>query len=166
MRALVTLALLIAVPALAAKTHKHEAHVHGAGEVGVAFDKEKGKIDFKSAADSVVGFEHVAKSEKDKQRQAEALKKLEENIVAMVAFDSALGCKITKDELGVTQQGKHAEVKGVFSVECSKPVLGSTITFDFRKTFPGLKDVQVLLLVDGVQKEVDVEKSGVKVEVK
>lgn len=164
MRAFFPVLLLIAGPVFAAKTH--EAHVHGAGEVAVAFDKEKGKIDFRSAADAIIGFEHPAKTEKEKQRQAEALKKLEENIPAMVAFDAALGCKITKDELRVEQQGKHAEVKGVFSVDCSKPLLGSTVVCDFRRTFPGLKDVRVLLLVDGVQKELDVTKSGVRLEAK
>ena len=51
------------------KEHRqHEAHVHGGATLSIAFDQLKGRVEFKAASEGVLGFEHQAKSEKDKKK--------------------------------------------------------------------------------------------------
>ncbi len=47
-------------------------------------------------ADSIFGFEHEAKSKKDKAGKEAALKKLEEKVSEMIVFDTSLKCEIKK----------------------------------------------------------------------
>lgn len=145
---------------------EHGAHVHGAGEVKMGFDGKKGKIEMEVPADTLFGFEHEAKSKKDKQAKEEALKKLEERISEMIVFDPALKCEIKKEIFEVNQEKSHADVNAEFNVNCQAPVAGSTVSFHFQKVFSRLKKVQVDAIADGVQKSAQVLKNGDSLELK
>ena len=60
------------------KAHRHEhrehgAHVHGSAKLSIAFDKNKGKIEFKTPGESLFGFEYKAKTAADKKFQSETI---------------------------------------------------------------------------------------------
>lgn len=150
--------LLLSVMVFAAR--EHGAHEHGAGQMSLAFDGKKGKIQLSCPGESLFGFEHEAKSAKDKKKKEEALKKLEEKIGEMVVLDPASHCEIKKDIFEVDQQNSHATVNADFNVTCQGSVVGSTVIFNFAKIFPQLKKVQVDLLAEGVQKSLEVKKNG------
>lgn len=136
------------------------AHVHGAGHVRLAFDGAKGKIQLETPGQALFGFEHEAKSKKDKSKKEAALQKLESKISEMIVFDSALNCEIKKEIFEVNQKNGHADVSAEFSVQCQQPVVGSSISFHFPKVFTSLKSVQVDALADDVQKSLVVKKNG------
>ena len=87
MKLIFFLILAIAVTANAKAKNKqshehrqHAAHAHGAGSLGIAFEGLKGNIEFKIPSESILGFEHTAKSDKDKNKKAETLVILQNKI--------------------------------------------------------------------------------------
>lgn len=156
--------LLLSAMVFAAR--EHGAHEHGAGRVSIGFDGKKGRIEMEVPAESLFGFEHEAKSKKDKNKKEEALKSLEEKIAEMIVFDPALKCEIKKEIFEVNQSKNHADVDADFTVSCEKAVAESTVSFNFQKVFSRLKKVQVDFITDGVQKSVQVLKNGDSLELK
>jgi hypothetical protein len=155
---------LISVFALAAR--EQGAHVHGTAKVDMAFDGKKGKIVMEMPGDTLFGFEHEARSAKDKATKAAALKKLDESIAKMVVLDPDLQCEIKKEFDEVNQEKDHSDIAIEFSVSCQKPVAGTSITFNFKKEFSRLKKVKVDVIVDTVQKSAEVTKNGESLELK
>lgn len=161
--------LLFSLMALAHSDHsanQQSAHVHGSGKVSIAFDGKKGKLEFHAPSESLYGFEHAAKSKKDKQKKDEALSKLGDKMSEMVVFDPALNCEVKLDMYEVIEKKKHSDVEGEFNITCETAAAGSTVTFNFQKVFPRLKKVQVDVLADQVQKSLEVSKNGETLELK
>jgi hypothetical protein len=146
---------------------EHGAHIHGAAELSIAFEGLLGKIEFKSPSDSVVGFEHVAKSTADQKTKDNAFKKFETNISEIISFDKSLKCQILKDKIEMlTDSDNHSNTTAAFTAKCEKSPVGSKITFNFQKFFPRLKDIDVQILVDAIQKSAEIKTNGTTLELK
>lgn len=132
----------------AAKKHGHQhAHSHGAGELNIAFSDLIGKVEFKAAADGVLGFEYEAKSAEDKEKLAQAVDYFKNQGSKILSFDAALDCVITNEKAEQTKsKKKHSDFVATYSVKCMKPVSKSKLTIDLTQ-FSGLKDVDVQILV-------------------
>jgi hypothetical protein len=149
-------------PAYAGKkghAHGHGAHAHGRGNIDIAIeaDGKTGAIEFKSPAESIYGFEHAAKSEKDKKAAADGLALLEAKIGTIVQFAPEAGCELSKKEIETHQDGKHAEVEGAFGFSCKQSLLGTKVTFGVGEVFPKLKKVQVQVVGEKLQKALEVK---------
>jgi hypothetical protein len=152
---------------------RHDAHVHGAAEVSIAVEGSKATVEFRAPAESVMGFEHEAKSESDKKKRDAALEQLRANKDRMIVFDPRWGCKSSELKTAVAEEkaerakaqtgtegqshkdqkksGEHREVQGIFSVACDKPLAGSRITFGVYKIFPDIHEINVQVLSDSKQ---------------
>ena len=135
---------------------EHGAHVHGSAKLAIAFDQLQGQIEFRCAAEGVLGFEHKASSAKDKRTLVEATENFDKKINQMIVFDPALGCQIKSDSVGMLPDGAHADFAAKFSVTCQKPVLGSKINFDFTR-FSLLKDIDVTILAGDLQLSTEIK---------
>ncbi len=146
------------------KSHReHGAHAHGAGSLGMAFEGTTGRIDFKMPGESVIGFEYVAKSAKDKSKRDAALLILEKSIAEMIVFESSLNCRFTKEKIEIiAESAKHSSVAASFKIDCAKSPVGTEIVFNFQKQFPKIKDLDVEVVADTVQKSVEVKKNNTK----
>ena len=186
---------LLTLTAFAEKKHEHrqhEAHVHGAATLNIAFDQMVGKIEFKAASEGVLGFEHVAKSDKDKKTLNDAIAKFEVDISKMVQLDSSLNCTFTKEKIEMAKEsetehakevaaekkseqkadkkhkahkveGEHSDFIANFNVTCKKPIVGSKLTVDFT-AFKNIKDLDVTVLADSLQKSFEVKVKPVTIE--
>lgn len=143
-----------------------KAHVHGEGTASLAFDGKKGRLEMNLPAESVMGFEHQARSAKDRKAKEEGLLKLEEKISEMVVLDPSLKCEIKKEIFEVIESKNHSDVEAEFNITCEQPVLGSAIKFNFAKTFPRMKKIKVDVIAGEVQKSVVVKKGGESLELK
>ncbi|MNL08449.1 hypothetical protein D3C87_1291700 [compost metagenome] len=143
-----------------------KAHVHGQGSASLAFDGKKGRLEMSLPADVVMGFEHRPKSAKDRKAKEDSLLKLEEKISDMVALDPSLKCEIKKEIFEVIESKDHGDVEAEFNITCEQPVVGSTIKFNFAKTFPRMKKIKVDVIAGEVQKSVEVKKGGESLELK
>jgi hypothetical protein len=153
----ITLFVLFALSMAAQHKHSHGAHVHGAAKLGLAMEGTKGEIDFEAPADSIFGFEHVAKTAADKAREKAGLEKLRTRIADMVRFPAAATCRITPKELHVDREGGHADVHGEFTVACAKVPDANAISFRFRQHFPALQEVDVQMTTDSGQRGMKVK---------
>ena len=136
--------LSLAAAGTAKKRHHHGAHVHGTATLNIAIEERTASVEFTSPAESVIGFEHQAKSAADQQKQAAALDLVRNKIASMVMFDPALGCSFAPTKVEVVHQDEeHAEVHSVFAVSCNTPLAGSKLRFGFTKAFPAIQTVNV-----------------------
>jgi hypothetical protein len=150
----------------AKKRHEHGAHVHGTAKLDIAIEERTATVEFEAPAESIIGFEHKAKTAADQQKQTKALDRFKHKIGSMVIFESALGCRISPTNLDVVQQGpEHAEVHGVFAVSCDRSLAGSRIRFGFTETFPGIRTVNVQVVAATQQVGLTVHKDRGEVEV-
>ena len=176
----VALAMLSSDMGGAAEKRRHEAHAHGVAEVNIAIDGSKAEVESRAPAESVMGFEHEAKSESDKKKRDAALRTVQTKMNQMVVFDPKLSCKFSevktvvveeKDEPGKTQSDKsahghkdqkktaaHREVRATFSVACDKTLAGGRATFGVHKTFPAIGEIKVQVLGDANQSGATIKK--------
>jgi hypothetical protein len=174
------LTILLAAMASAAEKRRHDPHVHGVAEVNIAVEGSKADVEFRVPADSVMGFEHEAKTESDRKKRDAALRTVQTKMPQMVVFDSRLGCKISQVKTAVVQEnaepgnaqhsknaqqqsdqnktGEHREVQAEFSVACQKPLAGSRVTFGVSKVFPEIHEIKVQVLGDAKQSGATIEK--------
>jgi hypothetical protein len=152
--------------AAAKKRHQHGAHVHGTAKLDIAIEGRTATIEFESPAESIVGFEHQAKTAADQQKQAKALDLLKDKIGTMVIFEPALSCRWSPTNLEVVRQDQeHAEVHGVFTVTCDSPLASSRIRFAFSKTFPAIRTVNVQVVAATQQVGATIKRDRGEVEV-
>ncbi|MBC7371662.1 MAG: DUF2796 domain-containing protein [Bdellovibrionaceae bacterium] len=146
---------------------EHGAHVHGSAELGIAFDQGVGKMDFKSPADSIVGFEYKPTKPADKKKLASTLVNFEAQVAQMLVFEPSLHCVFTKQKLEPVYEAEgHGDFVAEFSVHCDKSPAGTTLTFNFQKFYPRLKDVDAQVVVGDLQKSVEIKTNGQLLELK
>lgn len=165
----VIVALLLPFSALALKKKKsehreHEAHVHGAASLAIAFDGLKGRIEFKSASEAVMGFEYQPKSTKDKKIFEETVGKFD-LMDKLVQFDSSLDCVFKKEKIEMIPDGEHSDFVANFDVTCGKSVLGSSVIIDFTR-FSRLKDLDITVLAGSLQKSVEAKGKPVTIQLR
>lgn len=160
------------------KHRQHGAHTHGSATVDIAFDQLQGTVELKSAAQAILGFEHEARTEKDKKALSDAVVKFENEIGAMIQFDPKLGCIFKKDEIAMVaskhssqsknshkHHAEHWDFIANFKVECQKSVMNSRLSLDFSKA-GSLNEVAVTVLVADIQKAIQVKKTPVTIDLK
>ena len=162
----------------AAEKRHHDAHVHGVAEINIAVEGAKATVEFRAPAESLMGFEHEAKSESDKKKRDAALDQLRTKKDQMVVFDPKLGCKSSdikttiveeKGDHTKAQPGKdthkdqkksaeHREVHGTFSVACDKPLAGTRVKFGVSKVFREIQEIKVQVVGDSGQSGATIKK--------
>lgn len=162
----------LCLPAVA-KTKKghraHGSHVHGHAALALSFEGANGKLDFRTPADAIVGFEHEAKTGPQKEAVRAGTEKFEKGLGDFVKWEASLNCRFEKTATKIVRDkndGHHSEFVAQADVVCDKSPAGTTVIFDFLGTFPKLRDVDATLLVDNLQKSAEIRASGVKVELK
>jgi hypothetical protein len=155
----------------AAEKRRHDAHVHGVAEINIAVEGTKATVEFRAPAESIMGFEHEAKSESDRKKRDAALEQLRTKKDQMILFDAKLGCKSSDVKTAIVEQkgddtkaqsgkdaqkdqkksGEHREVYGTFSVACDKPLAGSRVRFGVSKVFRDIQEINVQVVGDSGQ---------------
>ncbi len=151
-----------------ATKREHPAHQHGSAKMDIAFEGPNGQINFQAATEGIYGFEYAPRTEEDQKKQHESLAIFETNFVDMVAFDKTLKCEVSKQKLEVVQEAgtAHSDLKAEFKVICEKSPVGSKITFNIQKSFPKLKDVDIQVIADDLQKSFEAKKNGAQLNLK
>lgn len=178
--AMLPASLLVVPSALAQKSKK--AHEHGSATLDVFAEAKTVTLDFVSPAEAIIGFEHEAKSDADKAKQAQGLSKLKDRVADIVILDKALECKFVESKADVVRDvgghgskgdGKkhghhghhghgteHSEVKATFKVECAKAVAGTSVQLDFASVFPGVRKIAVQVISGEKQRGYNLRKKG------
>lgn len=144
----------------------HKAHVHGEGTLGLAFDGAKGKLLLEIPGESVVGFEYRPQKPADMNKQKKTLSLFESMISEMVIFPVDLKCHFKKNKLEMSYHEGHGEMVGEFNVQCAQSLRGQTLEFKFSDKWPRIKKIKADILVDDLQKSIEITGSGAKLELK
>jgi hypothetical protein len=170
-RCFIPVALLLSFSGAAeAGTHKHKsskgghAHEHGAAKLNIVVEGTKIAMEFESPSESVYGFEHEAKTAKEKLAVESAVKKLKENLAGAFVFDKKLACRLeaTKIEPWVKEEGhgsgEHSEFRAEIVSSCAAAPTGTKMKIGLSKLFPKIHEVRVQVLNGEKQLGMEIEK--------
>lgn len=168
------LVAFILLGSLSAFAHEHEheehrhhgAHVHGAGTLEIAFDKNIGTVDFKTPAMGILGFEHKSLKAADKAKLKSVTADFEKQFSQMVLMDKALQCRYEKRGIDYVLEAEgHAEFSVTYGIICAKSPAGTEIRFDFS-AYSDLKKIAVTVLVDSLQKSLELKNGKGQIDLK
>lgn len=141
------------------------AHVHGLGQINIAFEGSKGAMEIEVPTESLTGFEFKPKTEKDKAAEKKAVDILKEKISSLVMFEASWKCQVTATKIEMHQEGSHRECHASYEIKCiTEPKKGS-ISFRFGKEFPTWAQVKVQVLTGSQQLSADL-KNGESIDLK
>ncbi len=172
MKKITFIIILLAISAQAQRKNppihrEHQAHSHGSGSLSIAFEKNSGKIEFKIAAESILGFEHNAKSEADKKILAANMQIFETEINKMIIFDTSLNCQFTKEQLAQQSEADshHSDWIAQYSIHCDRSPLKTKLLIDFTR-YKKIRDLDITLLVEDLQKNAEYKGTPLNIELK
>lgn len=122
---LTRLALLVALAATA-NAHAATGHNHGVGALDVSIEDTRIAIDLELPLDSVTGFEHAPKNDKQKAALAEAERLLKDAAAIFVPTPEA-ACTVTSVKVGMPFAegkpigGEHADIDASYVFRCTNP---------------------------------------------
>lgn len=161
----VVLASSMILVAQGKKAPAQHAHSHGEAKVNIGVEGNGGTVEFESAADPVIGFEHKPKNAVEQKKVDAALANLKARIGQAIIIPAAFGCKFSPNKAHFEVEGSHAEVHAEFALKCAKSLTGATITFGFSKLYPEIETVQVQAVSDSGQTGATIKKDAGSVKI-
>lgn len=146
-----TLLLLLAFVALPAAAREPGAHVHGTARLQVAVDGGTLTLGLESPLDSLLGFEHMPRNDKQKAAVRAMADKLQQAATLFVPTPAAqcqlATVKLASPVLEAARQGDgHADLDGDFVFRCAQPAALRDIELRWFAAFPYLQRVDVELI--------------------
>ncbi|MFP5518759.1 MAG: DUF2796 domain-containing protein [Bdellovibrionia bacterium] len=160
MKTFITVALVMTLtnPVWAHKK-SHSAHVHGNAEMDIAFDGVKGEVKFEGSGDAFLGFEHKPKNMKQEKAVSDLQDTLKNRINEVVVLPAASGCQWMQTKYEIEYHGNHSDVDTEYQVTCQVAPTGK-VDLQFVKFFPKMKNIEVEVLTEKVQKKIMIKGSG------
>jgi uncharacterized protein DUF2796 len=169
-------------PAGAQTTHRELGpHEHGRGTLNIAVEGNRVSMELEVPGMDIVGFEHEAKSRKDKTTLEKAKEKLSAPLTLFKLPPSA-GCRLMEAKVEVetgeqqdhaTKEEKagdpakssekehhHSEFHNQYSLECTSPASITTIEFGYFKAFAGAEKLDVNLITPKGQNKYEVTRAN------
>ncbi|MBL7542434.1 MAG: DUF2796 domain-containing protein [Bdellovibrionaceae bacterium] len=146
----------------------YHAHSHGHAHLSIAFDNLKGQVEFKSPADSILGFEHEPKSDQDKKKVTDTTADFESKIANYVQFDASSLCVFAIKKIAMVpdeKQKSHADFVAQYDVTCSKPVLNTRLILDFS-AYKKIKNIETVILIGELQLKPEIKSDKTTIELK
>ncbi len=141
------LSCLLSTPSIA---HGPGPHVHGVASLQVAVDGNTLTLHLESPLDNLLGFEHVARTEKEKAAVRDMAARLNKPETLFVPTPEAQCKAVSVDlESPVLQPAKaanssgHADLDGDFVFRCEHPEVLRAIDVSLFDGFPNMRQVDV-----------------------
>jgi hypothetical protein len=163
--------------AAAAQHRELGAHEHGRGTLNIAVEGTRLTMELEVPGDDIVGFEHAAKTPKQKAA-VEKAKGLLSAPLALFKLPDAAGCRVTEAKVEVedgdhdhankeakpTKGGSKAEVAhsqfhAEYTLECTAPAGIGAIDFPYFRAFAGAKRLDVNLITAKGQTKFEVTRA-------
>jgi hypothetical protein len=162
------------------------AHEHGAGKLGIAFERRTVEMEFEIPAYDIVGFEHAAKTPEQKQAISQARALLSKPLT-LVKLPDAAGCKVVSSKVKLVGGGAHSHSHGhnhgkantakseaethsefhaEYKLNCAKPELIQSIELDFFKSFPRAQKLEVSVVDEKAQTKSEATREKPRIDLK
>lgn len=162
-------------PAMAHEAHKHQAsgkdahagheqhaaHEHGVAALAIAVGDAGVEMVLESPAVNVLGFEHSPKTDAEKQKLAEAKKKLEAG-TELFALNNDAGCELkdTSIDLKAGKDG-HSDMEVTWAYACSKPAELKAVEVKLFGAFPnGFQKIKAEWVTEKGASRQELDKDG------
>ncbi len=156
-----------------AEAHNHKAHVHGAAKLTLAIedDGKTGSVDLDVSGDSIMGFEHEAKTVEEEKAKVTGFEKLRAGGNQVMKFNSSLDCKVTATKVEIEKEnpgethdarkhGTHSDINAAYEVKCENPLNGTSVQSGLFVLFPKIKSVSIQILTQAKQSSTEVKDAG------
>ena len=179
---LLATATATATGSFAADEHRElGAHEHGRGTLNIAVEGSKVTMELEVPGVDLVGFEHTAKTRRDKS----AVEKAKTQLMApltLFKLPAAADCRVTeakievevgehdhdaKEEAPGAKGGKpaaksegHSEFHAQYALECAAPGNMTAIEFGYFRTFAGAQKLDVNVITPKGQSKFEVTRSN------
>jgi Protein of unknown function (DUF2796) len=187
MRLLALLLLVAAAAALSSAAEEHRelgAHEHGRGALNIAAEGNKVTLELEVPGVDIVGFEHAAKTSRDKATVEKAKTQLlapltlfklpaaaecrvtEANVEVEVgdhdhgAEEDVSGAKEAKGGKPAEKSEGHAEFHARYALECAAPGNLTTIEFGYFRAFPAAEKLDVNVITQKGQSKFEVTRAS------
>jgi hypothetical protein len=148
-------------------------HQHGVAEISIAWSKQEIALDLHTPAQNVLGFEHLPKTDKEKQYVAErlaALKKAEQ----LFSFDAKAGCALRSVDSESPFEAEehhdeptHTEIEVSYRYHCQQPQHMKGIdTQGLFTQFPGFETLNAQWITDNQQSAKSLNKNDTYIDFK
>lgn len=159
--------------AFAQEHRQHDAHEHGGGQLNVALEKNQLMVDLSLPAMNVVGFEHPASNQQEKDQLTRAQLLLKDGVSLMGPSPTA-GCKLlnvtvesmlleddqehaamqsahTDDAEHHDGEGEHADFDVSYEFDCKQPAELSQLSLSLFSQFPGTQHLEAQVITPTLQ---------------
>lgn len=155
------------------------SHEHGRGTLNIALEGTRLSMELEVPGVDIVGFEHKAKSRKDKAAVDNAKKQLARPLL-LFKLPASAGCAVKEASASLEgeehahEQGKGAEAKGPkggghetehsqfhaqYAFDCQAPANITAIEFDYFRAFAGAQKLDVNLITPKGQDKLEVSRA-------
>lgn len=178
------LAIVAQVSPTAAQHRELGAHEHGRGTLNIALEGTRLSMELEVPGVDIVGFEHPAKSGKDKAVVGSAKKRLSMPL-SLFKFPASAGCVVKEasaelenedhdhDKDAKAKDGKqdadkgtagaaeheHSQFHAQYTLECRTPANITAIEFDYFRAFAGAQKLEVNLITPKGQTKLEVTRA-------
>lgn len=123
------------------------AHEHGSIDFEVAVEGKSAEFEMKGPAESFIGFEHVAKTAKEKKVLADTSSMWNTNFFELVNFEKSLNCTTSMAKFEhVIEKGNHSEIAASIKVTCEKDLKGAKVSVNLRSYFKNIKNLKMEII--------------------
>jgi len=155
--------LVLSTPVLSQEKHhehrEHGAHEHGAALLNVAIDDQNVQIELESPAMNIVGFEHPANSQGDKQAVIRVTKLLKNGGALFVLpknaqcglIDSDVESPLIEKQNHSTEHSSsdgHTEFHANYEFKCKNVSALNEMDIQLLHTFEGIHELRVQMISD------------------
>ena len=177
--ALLSLTVLAQANPATAQHRELGAHEHGRGTLNIALEGTRLSMELEVPGIDIVGFEHPAKSAKDKAVVDSAKKRLSTPL-SLFKFSASAGCVVKEASASVESEdddhdkgakakdGKapaghagheHSQFHAQYTLECQTPANITAIEFDYFRAFAGAQKLEVNLITPKGQTKLEVTRA-------
>ena len=182
--ALAALGLAMFLPAVAALAQHRElgAHEHGRGTLNIALEGKRLSLELEAPGVDIVGFEHPAKSGKDRAAVEAAIKRLSAPLT-LFKLSATAGCVVKEakadlegehdhdqdygksgkgepgKEAAAHEEHEHAQFHAQYMLDCRAPEKIAAIEFEYFRAFAGAQKLDVNLITGKGQSRLEVTRA-------
>ena len=142
----------------AQETRELDSHQHGHVKLEIAIEKSQLNIALEAPGESIIGFEHVAKTEKQKTAVKAALEQLSDP-VSIFVMPSKAGCRVSSSNAELHQHGGHNEFEASYAFTCTNIAEFQFLETKLFSLYPAIDEIDAVYVAHAGQGNVEL-KSG------
>ncbi|MFD0916879.1 DUF2796 domain-containing protein [Pseudahrensia aquimaris] len=143
-------------PVLATEKRELDSHEHGHVKLEIAIEGNAMEIKLEAPGESIVGFEHAAKTDDQKAAVAKAREQLSDaNTLFVIPADA--GCTVQASSAELHQHGNHNEFEGEYTFNCTNTAALASMETKLFSLYPSIEEIDVDYVSANGQGSVELE---------